>query len=88
MMSKAAPTEVSLLAMWIAAMFVPAAFAVNCTSIVVLLAAAIVVAGVAVTAKFAALVPSMVTPVIVSEVLPVLLMVNVFVKALPTFTLP
>ena len=87
--SNAVPTEVSLLAMWMAAVFAPNAVGANCTTIVALPLAAMLPTGDVVTVKFAPFVPSMVTPVILSAaVLLVLRMTNVFESVLPTFTLP
>ena len=79
----------SLLAMCNVAVLLPAVLALNCTvKVEVPLFAATGVLGEAVTAKFEAFVPSIVTPVMSSAVLPVLVMVNVFDEVLPTVTLP
>ena len=79
----------SLLAIWIAAVFAPAAEGVNCTTIVVLPLAAMLLAGEVVTVKFPPLTPSMVTPVMLTALVVLLfLIVKVFAKLPPTFTLP
>ena len=83
--SNAAPTAMSLLAMCSAAVFAPAAVAENCTIIVVVAPTAMALAGALVTVKLAAFVPSIVTPVMLSEVLLSLRIVKVFVAVLPTF---
>ncbi len=79
----------SLLAMCSVAVLLPAVLALNSTvKVEVPLLAATGVLGEAVTLKFAAFVPSMVTPVMSSAVLPVFVMVKVFDEVLPTVTLP
>ena len=79
----------SLLAMCKTAVFVPNVDALNCTvKVEVPLFAATGVVGEVVTEKLALFVPSMVTPVMSSGVLPVFVMVKVFESVLPTFTLP
>ena len=89
LMSKAMPTLLSLLAIWMAAVFAPADVGANCTVKVVLPLAAMVAAGDEVTVKSELFVPSSVTPVTLSEALLLLLrMVKDFDSVLPTFTLP
>lgn len=79
----------SLLAMCKTAVFVPKVDALNCTvKVEVPLFAATGVVGEVVTEKLALFVPSMVTPVMSSGVLPVFVIVKVFESVLPTFTLP
>ena len=87
-MSKAAPTLLSLLAMCKAAVLAPALLALNCTTKSEVAPMAILDAGEVVTVKSGLCVPSMLKLTPASTVLPLLAIVKVFDRVLPTFTLP